>query len=167
MAAVHEAAYGLAWRPEYVDLVRHMRKRLEASRGERDLKRGFGGIVDVEFLIQLLQIKYGRTHPAICRPNTWQSLEALAREGLLAPTHYEELRENYDFLRRIEGRTRIVYNLAQDELPSRPEDLEKLARRLGYEANDQGTAADHFWRELEHRTTRSRALFLELTEKEK
>jgi glutamate-ammonia-ligase adenylyltransferase len=167
MLEVREAAHGVAWRGEFVDLIRHMRKRLEASRGERDLKRGFGGIVDVEFLIQLMQIKYGKTHPAICQPNTWDALAALAVEGLLAPAHHEELRDNYDFLRRIESRSRIVYNLTQDELPTRPEDLEKLARRLGYEADGQAAAADNFWRDVERRTNRSRALFLELTERER
>ena len=47
-----------------------MRERLEASRGERDLKRGFGGLVDVEFLVQLFQLKYGRSQPALRVPNT-------------------------------------------------------------------------------------------------
>ena len=113
MREVREAAHGVAWRPEFVDLIRHMRKRLEASRGEGDLKRGFGGIVDVEFLIQLFQVKYGGAHPAICRPNTWEALAALATEDLLSQEHHEELRDNYDFLRRIESRLRIVYNLTQ------------------------------------------------------
>ena len=54
-----------------------MRERLEASRSDRDLKRGFGGIVDVEFLVQLFQLKYGRRLPALRTTNTWEALDAL------------------------------------------------------------------------------------------
>src|SRR5262249_27120466 len=60
MAAVAEGAFGVPWRPELAAEVLSMRHRLEGSRGERDLKRGFGGVVDVEFLVQLFQLKYGR-----------------------------------------------------------------------------------------------------------
>src|SRR5262249_46962822 len=70
MAALDEMAAGLVWRPELVDEIVSMRWRLEASRSERDLKRGFGGLVDVEFLVQMLQLKYGRQHPEVRRTNT-------------------------------------------------------------------------------------------------
>ena len=60
-----------------------MRERLEASRSERDLKRGFGGIVDVEFLVQLFQIKYGHDLPALRTTNTWEALEVLRSNRLL------------------------------------------------------------------------------------
>ena len=49
---------------EFADEIASMRRRLETSRGERDLNRGFGGLVDVEFLVQLYQIKYGKDRPA-------------------------------------------------------------------------------------------------------
>ena len=50
---VQRAVYHLPWSAELADQMRGMRERVEASGGERDLKRGFGGIVDVEFLVQL------------------------------------------------------------------------------------------------------------------
>src|SRR5262249_31177426 len=59
MEVVAQAAYGLEWQPEFADEILAMRMRLEASRSERDLKRGFGGLVDVEFVVQLFQLKYG------------------------------------------------------------------------------------------------------------
>ena len=62
MAAVAEAVGALDWRPELADEIADMRERLEASRGPRDLKRGGGGVVDVEFLVQ--------TVPAEIRPGT-------------------------------------------------------------------------------------------------
>ena len=167
MAAVTEAAYGLPWRPEFADEIAHMRERLEASRSERDLKRGFGGIVDVEFIVQLFKLKYARTRPALRAPNTWDALDALFAEGLLRDPAYSELRSNYDFLRRVESRLRIVYNISQDELPERREDMEKLARRLGYEPGPAGTAADQFLFEMDRRTTRTRELFEELVARER
>src|SRR5262245_23033764 len=61
MTAVESAAFGLPWRPELADDIASMRERVEASSGRRrDLKRGFGGIIDVEFLVQLFRLKYGR-----------------------------------------------------------------------------------------------------------
>ncbi len=167
LAAVEQAAYGVAWRPDFADEISSMRERLEASRSERDLKRGFGGIVDVEFLVQLYQIKYGQERPAIRSPTTWLALAALHGEELLSSQVYAELRSNYDFLRRIESRLRIVYNLSQDELPEKVEEVEKLARRLGYEPTGTVSAADQFLRDMERRTTRTRELFVELVEQEK
>ena len=54
----------------------------------RDLKRGFGGLVDVKFLLQAFQLKYGRTHPSIWTPNTWQALDALRMTGLIAQVQF-------------------------------------------------------------------------------
>jgi [glutamine synthetase] adenylyltransferase / [glutamine synthetase]-adenylyl-L-tyrosine phosphorylase len=161
MAAVAEGAYGLPWRPELADDILDMRRRLEVSRGERDLKRGFGGIVDIEFLVQLLQLKYGRGLPALRTPNTWQALEALRDAGLLGGGEYEVLRAGYDFLLRVQARLRIVHNRSLDEMPGAPEEVEKLARRLGFEAPDE------FLAELERHTTRVRDLFLRLVLRER
>jgi glutamate-ammonia-ligase adenylyltransferase len=167
METVEKGAYGLAWRPEWADEVRAMRERLEASRSDRDLKRGFGGIVDVEFVVQLFQLKYGGRFPVLRTTNTWEALEALRTTGLLEEAEYTTLRESYDFMRLVEGRLRIVHNRSLDELPEAPEDLEKLARRLGCEASDDISAGSRFLTELERHTTRTRELFLHLVTQER
>jgi glutamate-ammonia-ligase adenylyltransferase len=167
MQAVEAGAYGLPWRPELADEIRSMRERLEASRSERDLKRGFGGIVDVEFLVQLFQLKYARSVPALRTTNTWEALDALHAKGLLTEAEYATLHGGYNFLRLVESRLRIVHNLSQDELPEKPEDLEKLARRLGFEGSAQTRAADQFLVELEGHTTQTRELFLHLVARER
>ena len=110
-----------------------MRERMEASRGARDLKRGPGGVVDVEFLMQMFQLKYGRERPALRTPNTWEALDALHAAGLLSAEEHAALQTGYDFLRRVQSRLRIVHNRSLDELPEGPEEVDKLARRLGYE----------------------------------
>jgi glutamate-ammonia-ligase adenylyltransferase len=167
LAAVQAATYQGPWRPELVDEIREMRERLEASGSQRDLKRGFGGIVDVEFLVQLFQLKYGRAVPALRTPNTWEALDALQGAGLLSEGEYATLRGCYDFLRLVESRLRIVHNLSLDEVPERPEDLEKLARRLGFEPEGGAGAAERFLSELDWKLAKTRALFLTLVARER
>ena len=167
MMAVHQATYGPEWQSTWFDDLLAMRQRLEESRGVRDLKRGFGGTVDVEFLVQLLQLRYGGAKQSLRLTNTWETLDALYAAELLPPSVYVELRSNYDFLRRVESRLRIVHNLALDELPDNVEDVEKLARRLGHESQSGKRASESFLKEMECRTTRTRELFLESIERER
>jgi glutamate-ammonia-ligase adenylyltransferase len=162
MQVVTQGAFGLSWKQGLAEEIQEMRERLEASRSERDLKRGFGGIVDVEFLVQLFQIKYGRGLPALRTTNTWEALEVLRSSGQLAEGDYTTLLASYNFLRLVESRLRIVHNLSLDELPERPDDLEKLARRLGFESGPQGSAGYQFLAELERHTSQTREVFLRL-----
>jgi glutamate-ammonia-ligase adenylyltransferase len=167
MEVVTQGTFALPWKPEMADEIRGMRERLEASRNERDLKRGFGGIVDVEFIVQLFQLKYGKDMPALRTPNTWQALDALRTTRLLTEADYAILRSSYDFLRLVESRLRIVYNRSLDELPEAPEDLEKLARRVGCDHFFGVTAADRFLADLERHTRQTREVFLRLVAAEK
>ncbi|MCS7168566.1 MAG: bifunctional [glutamate--ammonia ligase]-adenylyl-L-tyrosine phosphorylase/[glutamate--ammonia-ligase] adenylyltransferase [Gemmatales bacterium] len=167
MRTVHQAVYAIPWKHEYVDEIASMRRRLQESRGERDLKRGFGGIVDVEFYVQLYQIRYGRHYPALQSANVRHALAGLETTGLVPVGEVIELRENYDFLRKVESRLRIVHDVSQDELPQRPEDLEKLARRLGYAPKEGQSAREAFLHEMEHRAARIRQLFLQALHREK
>jgi glutamate-ammonia-ligase adenylyltransferase len=167
MQAVQAGAYELGWKPQFVDEIREMRERLEASGSDRDVKRGFGGIIDVEFLAQMFRLKYGRDLPAIRKPNTWDCLDALRQAGLLANDEHSILRDSYDFLRVVESRLRIVTNRSLDELPEDLEELEKLARRLGIEGDARRSAADGFLEELDRHTTKTRELFLALFERER
>jgi glutamate-ammonia-ligase adenylyltransferase len=167
LGQIDRAVYQVPWRPEQVDEIRDMRGRLEASGGERDLKRGFGGIIDVEFLVQLFQLKYGRQLPAMRTTNTWDALDALKAAGLLSDVEHATLRDSYDFLRLVESRLRIVHNLSLNEVPDRPEDLEKLARRLGFEPASGATAADRFLGELDWKLAKTRSLFLTLVARER
>jgi glutamate-ammonia-ligase adenylyltransferase len=167
MEVVSQGAYGVDWQPEIADEIRAMRERLEASRSERDLKRGFGGIVDVEFLVQLFQLKYGRDLPALRTANTWAVLNALLATGLLSEADHAVLRASYDFLRLVESRLRIVHNRSLDELPEGKDDLEKLARRLGCEQFFGVSAADRFLMDLERHTHETRQIFTRLVSEER
>jgi glutamate-ammonia-ligase adenylyltransferase len=167
MTAVRAGIHGQPWRPEVVDEIRSMRARLESTASPRSLKRGPGAMTDVEFLVQLFQIKYGREKPAICQTNTWQSLDALRHAGLLDAAEHTALRESYSFQRLAEARLRIVTNRALNEYPESVEDLEKLARRMGFEAKSGASAAERFRAELKRHTAVTRELFVKLTERER
>lgn len=165
--AFESSVYGHPWRREYVTEILEMRERLESSRTPRDLKRGFGGFVDIEFLVQTFQLKYGQERASLRTPNTWEALRALHLDGLLSDKEYEPLRIGYDFLRRVESRLRIVQNRAMSDLPDTGDEMEKLARRLGYSASGAASAGSQFQAELRKYTTQVRELFLKLMERER
>ncbi len=167
MKVVKQAAYGLHWRPEYSDEIKAMRERLEASGSERDVKRGYGGIVDVEFIVQLLRLKHGRKHAQLQHPNTWESLAAAQVAGLLSPEQHQTLISSFEFLRLVESRLRIVHNRSLDELPDRTEDIVKLARRLGFESEPNHSAGTKFFEAMDRSTTEIRELFLKIVKREK
>src|SRR5262249_5819105 len=113
------------WRPEHAAEIVAMRERLESSRGPRDVKRGPGGQVDIEFLVQMFQLRHGAAHPDICVANTWSALAALLAAGLLSNDDHATLAAGYDFLRLVESRLRLMTDRALDEYPESEEDQEK------------------------------------------
>ena len=131
MEAVRGAITGVEWSPGVAAEIGAMRKRLENSASPRSLKRGPGGIADVEFAVQLYQIKNGRAFPHILHWNLWAALEALHNGGLLPTADYQTFKTSYSFLRQVESRLRIVTNRPQNDYPEAAEELDKLARRLG------------------------------------
>jgi glutamate-ammonia-ligase adenylyltransferase len=167
MDTIHRLIYDFQWRPEIADEIISMRGRVEASGSKRDLKRGFGGIIDIEFIVQMYRLKYGRAHPAVREPNTWACLDALHAEKLISQEEHDTLRSCYDFMRTVESRLRIYHNRSLDELPEAADDLEKLAKRMGCEATDERSAGQVFLQELERHTAQTRQLFNELLKRER
>jgi glutamate-ammonia-ligase adenylyltransferase len=133
MSAIRAAMLGPAWCPQLADEVRAMRQKLEATAGPRSLKRSPGGLTDVEFAVQLLQLKYGRDFPEVLVPNVWDALGALTAAGVLPPDDAGALRDGYSFLRLVEARLRIVTDRPLTEIPEGGDDRAKLAHRLGFD----------------------------------
>ena len=137
-----------------------MRRKLEESRGPTDLKRGFGGLADIEFLVQYLQLRHA-DRPEVARTNLWEALDALLEAGHLAPDAHRDLREAYDFVRTVEGRLRIVHNRAVVDWPGRPDEMARLARRLNYDPPAPPDAVAAFQADAARLASRTRALFEE------
>ncbi len=127
--------------PQAIDEVRRVKVRLEEymrARGKAgtEVKRGWGGIRDVEFAVQLLQIVHGRRDTRLREPNTLRALAALAAEGYVAEPDADALAEAYRFLRTLEHRLQIVRDLQTHELPTSPAARTTLARSLGLDGRD-------------------------------
>jgi glutamate-ammonia-ligase adenylyltransferase len=135
-----------------------MRRRLEEKASSTDLRRGPGGIADVEFLVQHLWLRQARGEPLIVRPNIWDAIEWLCRSGFLPREAASDLRASYDFHRTVEGRLRIIYNRSTTEWPDDPAELVRLVHRLGY-TEDDASALAAFRRDLAGHAERTRHWF--------
>ncbi len=127
--------------------VRSMRRRMEDELGKEEgrqynIKQGPGGLVDIEFLAQYLQLRHGKDHPRLRVPGTINALRALGREGVLEGNAGRMLRAAYLFLRKLESRLRIVANQSTSFLSRDPAKIRTLARRMGFPGEDDsaGTA---------------------------
>ncbi len=164
LAVAREASLGAPWCPETLREIRAMRARLEAAASPRSLKRSAGGLVDVEFLIQMMILRHARRHPAILEPNIWAALDALEDAELLGRGQADVLRRGYSFLRFVEARLRLVTDRPLTEIPEVRGDLEKLARRVGCEAAGGEPASATFLAKLEAVRTAIRSAFRDVFE---
>lgn len=108
-----------------------MRTRTEKAAGEGDLKRGAGGIRDVEFLTQILQLVHGHDKPAIQARPTLVALNALENEGVIDHAVCQSLSAGYTFLRQIEHRLQFAGDQQTHSLPEHDASRERLARLMG------------------------------------
>ena len=93
--------------------------------------------------------------------NTWEALDAAwSKAGLITSEEQTTLRTCYDFLREVEACLRVVHNRSLNELPDRPEDIERLARRMG-------SSGSEFRAELDRHLEQTRDLFLRLVARER
>jgi [glutamine synthetase] adenylyltransferase / [glutamine synthetase]-adenylyl-L-tyrosine phosphorylase len=129
---INHAAFNNPWREENTAEILKMRMRLQETAKPANLKRGIGGIVDIEFLVQMRQLEHGRDCPQIRVPGTFEALVALHEAGLLAADDYTYFNESYRVMRAIIGRLQLMSTTAGHDLPTDPIELAKLARLLNY-----------------------------------
>lgn len=132
LEAAHRAAFDPPFNPDDAASISEMRHRLEAAAQPSNIKRGRGGLVDIEFIVQMLQLKHGRDERSLRVPNTLAALEALAKAGHLSGDDFKLFTDSYRFLRTMEARLRLMSTTARDDLPDNPVELAKLARALGH-----------------------------------
>ncbi len=97
-----------------------------------DVKLGEGGIREIEFLAQTLQLVWGGRAPALREPTTLGALALLANAGRLSPAAADDLCAAYRFLRAVEHRLQMVADRQTHTLPERPPELDRIARFLGF-----------------------------------
>ena len=130
-------AYVYSGEPFDVTAMRAMRERQIrhlVTGGSFNLKYSPGGLVDVEYLVQGLQMEHGHDHPALRQPNTREAMAALAAAGVLSEEDYVRLRKAHTFLRWMIDSLRMVRGNAREITvpPPGSEDFSFLARRMPY-----------------------------------
>ncbi len=143
--------------------IRAMRGRMEEEVGKEsaahyNIKQGAGGLVDIEFLVQYMQLLYGKKYRRIRVTGTYNALRAIGRVRLLSAEDCRVLKDSYLFLRQLESRMRIVSNQATSELSREPATLWSLARRMGY-SDDDLPAGRKLLHDYENVSTRVREIF--------
>ncbi|MFJ4217929.1 bifunctional [glutamine synthetase] adenylyltransferase/[glutamine synthetase]-adenylyl-L-tyrosine phosphorylase [Streptomyces hydrogenans] len=133
--AVSPMVWQAAERENFVTDVQAMRRRvvdnIPVDRVDRELKLGPGGLRDVEFAVQLLQLVHGRSDATLHSGSTLDALAALAAGGYVGRADAAQLDEAYRFLRAMEHRIQL-YRLRRTHLvPEGEEDLRRLGRSLG------------------------------------
>jgi glutamate-ammonia-ligase adenylyltransferase len=121
-------------RSEIVESARNLRRRvldhIPAAEQERQIKLGRGGLRDVEFTAQLLQLVHGVSDESLRVMGTLESLQSLADAGLLARADREQFETAYKTLRSMEHRTQLLRMRRTHLLPTEPRDLRRVARSL-------------------------------------
>ncbi|HZP39937.1 MAG TPA: bifunctional [glutamate--ammonia ligase]-adenylyl-L-tyrosine phosphorylase/[glutamate--ammonia-ligase] adenylyltransferase [Candidatus Binatia bacterium] len=143
---VERFVYGRGLVPAEVAEIARMRERIARERGEDEagvvrFKTGRGGLVDVEFLVQMLQLRHGHAHPALRVRSTSAALDALRAEGVLPAAEADALAAGYAFLRALANRARLERDQPVEAVADDPHALAALARRLGYAGEDAAVVA--------------------------
>ncbi len=134
-SVVNQFVYG-EWSEKIPDYARHLRSRIETelareAGGDRfDLKRGKGGLADIDFLLQVLQLRAGRDNEQFRTQGSRRLLAALPDNGYLPADDAATLRNAYAFLRELETVLRIDSDTGTNAIPTDPVALEPLAKRL-------------------------------------
>ncbi|MFE0692542.1 bifunctional [glutamine synthetase] adenylyltransferase/[glutamine synthetase]-adenylyl-L-tyrosine phosphorylase [Streptomyces sp. YPW6] len=133
--AVSPLVWGAADRENFVPDVQKMRRRvvdnIPADRIERELKLGPGGLRDVEFAVQLLQLVHGRSDASLHSGSTLEALRALADGGYVGRADAAQLDEAYRFLRAMEHRIQLHRLRRTHLVPEDEADLRRIGRSLG------------------------------------
>ncbi len=142
----------------------HLRGRMERELAQENLsqfnlKKGKGGMVDIEFLTQMLQLSNGYRYPGLRKRGTLDALKALEEHKIIDSGDYRLLSEGYRFLRQLDHRLRLERQRSIDILERDPEKLQGMAHSLGYKRRAAQSAGDLLLRDYERRRERIRACY--------
>ncbi len=132
----------------------HLRERQNdelVETGTINVKYSYGGLIDIEYFAQDLQILYGVDNPAVRGPTTLEAMEALNAAGHLSEEEHCMLGRSYRFLVRLINALRMVRGNATDlVLPDKTsQEFLFLARRLGYEEENGTSPGEQLWLDIE------------------
>ncbi|MDP1769337.1 MAG: hypothetical protein Q8L74_11110, partial [Nitrospirota bacterium] len=140
-----EVEQGLA----VVNEVRSVKEKIDAKMAERgheqrNVKLGVGGIREIEFFVQTIQVLAGSRVPALLDRSTLEALKRFVRLKLISKKERDALTAAYVFLRDVEHKLQMVHDLQTHSLPDQEDELERCAIRMGYDGTDRPTALAQF-----------------------
>jgi len=146
--------------PAALDLRREQLKQL-VERGTVNAKLSPGGVVDIEYAIQYLQLIHGHRHAVLRTPNAMQALAGLVECGIVARHDGDNLRRAYLFIRMLIDGLRMVRGNAKDLVlpPAESDEFIFLARRVGYTTDDWQAGARHLKTDIEEHMRKTREFF--------
>src|SRR5215470_13010574 len=132
--------------PDLLEEIANIKHRIERDvvgpdKLDRDVKLGRGGIRDIEFVVQTLQLIHGARNPFLQEPSMLKALRALRELDLLPHKDVLALDNAYRFFRRVEHRLQIEAEQQTHTIPDEPEPLSRLARSLRFSSASDFTAA--------------------------
>jgi [glutamine synthetase] adenylyltransferase / [glutamine synthetase]-adenylyl-L-tyrosine phosphorylase len=161
---VRPFVYGRAFDSAALEDVRRVKHQIDqkiARRAEshRHVKLGVGGIREIEFACQVLQIRYGGRHRSLRERGTLGALDALLRARLLAREEHDALVRAYLFLRDVENKLQMVSDAQVHALPEAPEEVRACALRMGYRDRDGMNAPAALLSDYHHHTQVTHRIF--------
>lgn len=137
-AVIRQTVYGASLGDEGRQEIHRLRMRMEneiakETAGSYNIKTGRGGMVDVEFIAQYLQLRYGQHYPELRTQNTVVALKEVQTLGIITGQQADTLIAGYKFLRKLENRLRLLHDHSINDLAGDQHYLDKLARRLAYD----------------------------------
>ncbi|MDQ4131755.1 MAG: bifunctional glutamine-synthetase adenylyltransferase/deadenyltransferase, partial [Actinomycetota bacterium] len=163
MTSAEERLWGRPFTSDDLRAVRRMKGRAEgelAKKGltDREVKRGRGGIRDIEFAVQLLQLVHGQEDAAHRSRTTLEALAELRPAGYVAPHDAAALDHAYRLLRTVEHRLQLVQEQQVHALPNDSAGWDRLARVMGYRDSPETGAGELLAAELRRQQATVRSI---------
>lgn len=148
-AVLDEIVYGFRWDGEAISSIRHLKRRIESEKNKEgrariDFKYGRGGIVDLEFLVQFLQIGYGPGCAAARAPLLVDAIPALWQAGAISGCERDAMLVAHRFTRHVENHYQMMEEWSSREISRDSPLLIRLARSLGYSGDSAADARRRF-----------------------
>ncbi len=150
--------------------ISRLRERMEKelareSRKGKNVKLGFGGIVDIEFAVQIMQLMHGKQNHGLRLTPTLDVLKQLGAYGMLDQQEVEQIRKHYLFLRTLECALRIQNDPSTNHLPKDAQGLAPLGKLLGYGDSEADRIGERLVADYDATTKQVRAFYRKLIDK--
>jgi glutamate-ammonia-ligase adenylyltransferase len=120
-----------------IEDLKDMKTKLDRLHKKQDVKLGKGGIREIEFFVQAIQLVNGGAVNDIREKSTLGALERLFKNRMIEKDVYQSLTSSYLFLRKVEHTIQLVDEIQTHKIPEDPDDLQKLAKRLGFRDKEE------------------------------